>query len=212
MILNILHKLFVLLISFSVITILVHYDIVTVIDVDTLYFFQTLSGVLIYDNIMWLSTELSGIFSCVVFSVGLTIPRKTRRIGLISLLSVLISTIVCGYISYLIDRDTPDIPFLGSAMVLEIENDTRILGNEGSYPSGHIARITVIVATLINQTPKKYMHFLWFLPFMSSLSRLYMLQHHPTDIIAGIVIGLLIELVMSYKLQKIIEKQSEHET
>lgn len=199
--LPILYNLFILLILFLSITSLVHYDIITELDLNTLHFLQNVSGVPTYDNIMWLSTELSGIFPCVIFCVVLIIPRKTRKIGLTSLLLILISTISCGYISYVIDRNPPGLQFLGSTTMLNIENDTGILGNEGSYPSGHISRITVITATLINQIKKKYMRFLWFLPFISSLSRIYLLQHYPTDIIAGVVIGLIIELIISYKIR-----------
>lgn len=196
-------KLFILLFLFAIVTIFVCLKFFNSIDTAILYFFQNISGVTLYDNIMWMFTEISNIFSCVIFCIILIILKKTRRIGLSSLLSVLVSTIVCGYISYLADRDSPNMQFIGSKLPLEIENDTLILGTDNSYPSGHIARIVVIVATILHNTKNKYTYFVLILPFISSIGRLYMLQHYPTDIIGGVIIGLSIEMIISSKLNKL---------
>ena len=83
------------------------------------------------DYAVWLLTESGNVFVMLPFSILLLIIRKTRRIGMILLILLVLSSILTGYIKCGVDRDRPFLDWLGSELPFEVEPDSFSLFCEG---------------------------------------------------------------------------------
>ncbi len=182
---------FFLVISFLIITALVYADITEQFDISVITYFQTISGNSVLDISMWAITEIGGIIPIMIFCFVMFVWRKTRRMGLIMLLAVLIGTVASGYFKdYIVERPRPDLEYIGTELPLDVEHDTSVLGGKGSFPSGHAARAAVIAfvlgLALSERFPRGWL-LLWIFPISVGVSRIYVLQHYPMDFIGGIL-------------------------
>ena len=69
-----------------------------------------------------------------------------------------------------------------------------------SYPSNHTAMITAfafIVGTVLQQKTKEYSYLIWVLPPMIMFSNLILGLNYVTDLIGGLLIGLVISITTS---------------
>ena len=76
------------------------------------------------DYAVWLLTESGNVFVMLPFSIILLIIRKTRRIGMILLILLVLSSILTGYIKCGVDRDRPFLDWLGNELPFEVEPDS----------------------------------------------------------------------------------------
>ena len=207
---------FVLLtILFLIITALVYYDVTESFDQNVSSFFAQNTGNPTLDIIMEYVTESGDVFDMMVFGILILLIPKTRRVGITLMILIVISTLLTGYIKCGVDRDRPDFDYEGVDFPIEISRDTYALFCEGgfnaSYPSGHAARSMIFAIilgyALSNRFPRgAYLMFIY--PVMVSLSRIYVLQHFPMDVIGGAVIGIMLSGVLANrtKLYKIFDK------
>jgi len=158
---------------------------------------------------IWLLTESGNVFVMLPFSIILLIIRKTRRIGMILLILLVISTILTGYMKCGVDRDRPFLDWLGSELPFEVEPDSFSLFCEGrswtaGFPSGHAARSAMFAFVIVYVLSEKFprgAHLIWLFPILMSFSRIYVLQHYPLDVIGGCVLGIFLAGYVSKRLK-----------
>ena len=204
-----------LVILFLIITALVYYNITESFDQSVISFFSQNVGNPTLDIIMQYVTESGDIFYMMGFGILMLIIPKTRRVGITLMILIVISTLLTGYIKCGIDRDRPDFEYEGVPFPVEISGDTYALFCEGgfnaSYPSGHAARAMIfgiVLGYALSERFPRGAYLLFLYPAMISLSRIYVLQHYPMDVIGGTVIGVMLAGVLAKrtKLYKIFEK------
>jgi len=150
-------------------------------------------------------TSLGDVVTLVIISIVLSIIRRTRRQGLILLITILLTVILLTYIKPIVARDNPYYP---SPFVLSntsrgfvIEGDTLSpLSRDYSYPSNHVAISTAfafIVGYALNKRSRISGWLIWSFPFIVALTRILLIQHYVTDAIGGFLFGLIVSIIMS---------------
>ena len=207
---------FVLLtILFLIITALVFFNVTESFDQAVISFFAQNTGNSGIDIFMQYVTESGDVFNMMAFGILILLIPKTRRIGITLMILIVIATLLTGYIKCGVDRDRPDFEYEGVPFPVEISQDTYALFCEGgfnaSYPSGHAARAMIfgiIFGYALSERFPRGAYLVFIYPAMISLSRVYVLQHFPMDVIGGTVIGIMLAGVMAKrtKLYKIFDK------
>ncbi|MYB30548.1 MAG: phosphatase PAP2 family protein [Cenarchaeum sp. SB0663_bin_5] len=167
------------------------------------------------DFLIQITTETGDVIYMLVLAIILLIVRRTRRIGITLMILLVISTILAGYIKCGVDRDRPQEQYDAIHLPVEVSRDTFALFCEGgataSYPSGHAIRSTIIAILLAYALSMRFPRgalLLFIYPASVSISRVLVLQHYPTDVIAGIILGVLLTGILAHqtKLHRIYSK------
>ncbi len=204
-----------LTILFLILTWLVYSEVTESFDQSVTLYFSENVGNPTLDIMMQYITESGDVFNMLIFGIIMLIIPKTRRIGITLMILIVISTLLTGYIKCGVDRDRPDFDYEGVEFPVEISRDTFALFCEGgfdaSYPSGHAARAMIfgiILGYALSERFPRGAYLMLLYPVMISLSRIYVLQHYPMDVIGGSVIGIMLAGVMANrtKLYKIFDK------
>ncbi len=197
---------FILIMVFIIITLLVYFGITAEFDNSIVLYFQSIAGNPILDLSMQSITEAGDIYYMLGFSIVLLIIKRTRRLGLALMILLVMTTLLTGYIKCGVDRDRPTLDFSGTPFPIELSEDTFALFCEGgfnaSFPSGHAARATIfglILGYVLSERFPRGCYLLLLYPILMSISRIYVMQHFPMDVIGGAILGILLAGVVAKK-------------
>lgn len=204
-----------LVLAFVIVSMLVLFDVTESFDQFVISFIVANSGNPALDTLMQLITESGDSFYMLGFGILMLLIKKTRRVGITLMILIVLSTLLTGYIKCGVDRDRPNFDYEGVQFPVDVSRDTFALFCEGgynaSYPSGHAARSVIfgiILGYVLSERFPRGAYLLLIYPILVSISRVYVLQHYPMDVIGGAVLGIMLAGVMAKrtKLYKIFEQ------
>ena len=138
------------------------------------------------DKIMAFITRLgdAGIIWIVLRIVLLLIP-KTRKIGAVMVAALVVDVLLCNIVlKNLVARTRPYDVNTGVHLLVAKLHDY-------SFPSGHTAASFASVTALYLAGEKKLWKFALVLACLIAISRLYLYVHYPTDVLGGILFGVI---------------------
>ena len=138
------------------------------------------------DKIMVFITRLgdAGIIWIVLSIVLLLIP-KTRKSGAVMVVALVVDVLLCNIVlKNLVARTRPYDVNTGVHLLVAKLHDY-------SFPSGHTAASFASVTTLYLAGEKKLWKFALVLACLIAISRLYLYVHYPTDVLGGILFGVI---------------------
>lgn len=200
---------------FLIITTMVYSGITENYDQSIMLFFSENVGNSSLDLIVQSITESGEALWMLGFAIMILIIPRTRRVGITLMILIVISTLLTGYVKCGVDRDRPDFEYESVSFPVPVSKDTFALfcegGYDASYPSGHAARsmiFAIILGYALSERFPRGAYLMFLYPILISLSRLYVLEHYPMDVIGGTVIGAMLAGVMAKrtKLYKIFDK------
>lgn len=131
----------------------------------------------------------------IVMAIALLLDEPYRMVGTVVILTLIISTIVGeGIVKHTVRRVRP----------CNHENSFNLLISKPmsySFPSGHTLS-SFAVAEVLSMYFGEYKLIFMAMAFLIALSRIYLYVHYPTDVIAGIVIGILCSKLIFMILQE----------
>lgn len=164
-------------------------------------FIQTLRNPIL-DKIMLCFTALGngGIIWLLLVLVLICIP-KTRKIGVMVMLALVLDVLLCsGLLKHLFGRIRPcDV---NTSIKLLIPRPT-----DYSFPSGHTSVSFSVVSAFYFVKEKKLFIPSLLMAIMISFSRMYLYVHYPTDILGGIILGILCGYLGYQAVDKFIVKK-----
>ena len=150
-------------------------------------------------------TSLGDVVTLVIISIVFCLISRTRRQGLILLITILSIVVLLTYFKPIVGRDNPAhlSPFILSSTSdgFVIEGDTLSpMSRDYSYPSNHVAisnAFAFIVGYALNKKSRLLGYLIWSFPFIVALTRILLIQHYFTDVIGGFLFGLMVSIIMS---------------
>lgn len=192
-----------LIVIFGVITALVYLNATLSLDysINASLDRVNLSGNMLY--VLVLFASFGEIIHLIFVSIILTILRRTRKTGMILMITIVVITIIITYLKPIIAHTKPPqsvkLSSLPKGFNLEGDSMTPSARNF-SYPSNHVACITAF-SYLIGYSLSRGLgiakHLIWLLPFSVGLSQLILKQYYFSDMIGGFLFGLIFAILMS---------------
>lgn len=160
-------------------------SLIQIIDSSILWYIKNNMHAPIMDKAMVIITSLgNGGAIWIIIAALLMINKRYRKIGFMALGALILSTILGeGILKHVVHRMRPstDVPAVNLLIAKPISY---------SFPSGHTAS-SFAVAGVLAKYIKKYALEFFGLASLIAFSRLYLYVHYPTDVLAGIVLGLI---------------------
>lgn len=166
-------------------------------EISFLEFLQTAFSGGMLDSVMIFFSSLGNYGLLWIVAALIMLPFKTwRKTGVTMLLALLIGFLIGNLcMKPLIARIRPFENFENFKLLIAAPTDF-------SFPSGHtLSSFAAAVSLLINK--RRIGIFALVVAFIIAFSRMYLLVHYPTDILAGMAIGIICAFVSRYLVNKI---------
>lgn len=133
-----------------------------------------------------------------LIAIVLLFKKDTRYYGILLLISISIAWVIGDVIlKPLIARSRP---FYNYDVIMNIPKPHGF-----SFPSGHSAS-SFVSAFIIYKLNKKFGIIAYFVASLIAFSRLYNFVHYPSDVICGIILGLITSSLIYYSFKKYFKK------
>lgn len=138
----------------------------------------------------------------IVLSCILLISRRTRAVGIMSLMALAGSLVINNMIlKNLVARTRPYEIIQGLTLLIERQSDL-------SFPSGHTAASFAAAVIIYREMPHRYGIAALTLAVCIGFSRLYLGVHYPSDVIGGALSGILIAVFVSTCFRKLTRQEA----
>jgi undecaprenyl-diphosphatase len=150
------------------------------------------------DVFMYRITDVGGAFFISIFTLSLVIFGTTRNklVGIEALISLGISQIIVHSLKRLLSRERP-------YKIIEQLHTFGIDLSDYSFPSGHTTASFSLATTLSLSMPRFTIYVL-LLALIIAISRIYLGVHYPTDVAAGIILGVGSAIVVNLYLIRLV--------
>lgn len=178
------------------------WDYINFIDLRILETIRTYFSSSLMDSIMVLITKLGdrGLI-WIIISVILLVSKKYKKIGITMIVALLLTSIIGeGLIKNIIQRPR----------VFNSINDIELIikaPSSYSFPSGHTAS-SFAAAMVLGYYIKEYKYLFYFLAFLVAFSRLYLWVHYPSDIVGGMIFGIICGYIAIKIVNNIVAKKN----
>jgi undecaprenyl-diphosphatase len=192
-----------LIVIFGVITTLVYLNATLSLDysINASLDRVNLSGNILY--VLVLFASFGEIIHLIFASIILTIIRRTRKTGMILMITIVVITIIITYLKPIIAHTKPlqSVKLSSLPKGFNLESDSMTpSARDFSYPSNHVACITAfsyLIGYSLSRGLRNAKHLIWLLPFSVGLSQLILRQYYFSDMIGGFLFGLIFAILMS---------------
>lgn len=177
---------------------------ITNIDVNILYYVQDNLRGEILNTIVSIFTSLGNYgLIWILFTLALLIYPKTRKIGITCALALILELIICnGILKNIFARTRPYDAFENIRCLVPPQRDY-------SFPSGHTASsFAAVVPALADKKTRHIGVFALIVAVLMALSRIYVCVHYPSDVIGGVVVGLLCGILSCRFVQRVIDNKT----
>lgn len=132
----------------------------------------------------------------IIMAVLLLINKKYRNVGFMVLGALIMSAVLGeGIIKHLVQRARPSASIQAAKLLI-----AKPLSY--SFPSGHTTS-SFAAAGVLSKYFKEYAPEFFSLAVLIAFSRLYLYVHYPTDVLAGIILGLLCSKIAIYIFNRV---------
>lgn len=141
----------------------------------------------------------------IALSVFLLIPKQTRKVGAAALLSLGIGALITNVaLKNIVARTRPYEVIEGLVLLVVRQSDF-------SFPSGHSCASFAAAMVYYRMLPRRYGIAALVLAGLIAFSRLYVGVHYPSDVIVGILVGILAAWLSCILMKRIENKKKEIE-
>lgn len=146
------------------------------------------------DGFMYKITNLGGlIFTSLLVILTIVLGKgKVRQMGFEILVTLIISQSIVYSLKMILSRERP-------YKIIEHLNTFGIEMKNYSFPSGHTSA-SFSIATIVSLNYSELAVYIFILAAVVSISRIYLGVHYPTDVLAGIILGVLTSYVVHFYL------------
>ena len=142
------------------------------------------------DSFMYKITNLGGVVftSITVLFIMFFASNKNKYLGFETFISLMICQIIVYSLKALLSRERP-------YKILEHLNTFGIEMKDYSFPSGHSAASFSIATTIALNMPRLSIY-VFVLAMIIGISRIYLGVHYPTDVAAGVILGISVPIIV----------------
>jgi membrane-associated phospholipid phosphatase len=182
---------YLLILIFGLLTILVIFGFTQPVDDIILPIFTIPSE---FELLVSILSDFMGTYIWFIICIPLFISKKVENIIIASLIliNLTIAVIIKAVLSIMIPRTRPP-------------NYTPSILEGNSYPSGHVMRAFACPTPIILRLHSVF-YSLYILGVITSLTRMMLQVHYFTDILSGLILGIIIGLITNKKLANLIKE------